>query len=612
VHHARLRVPSAEFTQPLGTTLLQALRRNFTPFLIWWPQVTKETLRADGLAGFTGAVVVLPQGIAFAAIAGMPPEYGLYAAMVPAILAALFGSSPQLVSGPTTAASIVVFSSLSALAVPGTEDYVRFALTLTFMVGFIELALGLARLGLLVNFVSHSVIVGFTAGAAILIALNQIENFLGIEAVRDGHALQRLWQNVLRVQDINPLALLVGLVTLLSGLASRKWFPRTPYMLTAMVVGTGLSALINTVASPDGPWGLVPTVGHIPATLPPLSAPDFSLSTIKDLAPAAFAVSLFALAEAVSISRALAAKSGHYIDGNQEFIGQGLSNLVGSFFSSYVATGSFNRSAVNYEAGARTPLSAIIAGGLLIPLVIVVAPVLAFLPNAAMAGILFLVAWGLIDFHHIRRITRASKAEAVVLWVTFAATLFLELEFAIILGVMLSLGVFLRQASRPRVQVRTPDPRLPKHRFNTDPDLPECPQMKMIRIDGAIFFGAVNYVAERLRIIARRNPQQKHLIILARSINFVDVAGAELLAREARHRRAMGGGLYFHQMKDGAKEPLREGGYMDDIGEENLYESKGEAIAEVFKRLDRNICKRCSKRIFSECQSLPTVDGAAD
>ena len=149
MHHARLRVPSAEFTQPLGTTLLQALRRNFTPFLIWWPQVTKETLRADGLAGFTGAVVVLPQGIAFAAIAGMPPEYGLYAAMVPAILAALFGSSPQLVSGPTTAASIVVFSSLSALAVPGTEDYVRFALTLTFMVGFIQLALGLARLGLL-------------------------------------------------------------------------------------------------------------------------------------------------------------------------------------------------------------------------------------------------------------------------------------------------------------------------------------------------------------------------------------------------------------------------------------------------------------------------------
>ena len=596
--------------------MLQALRRNFTPFLIWWPQVTKETLRADGLAGLTGAIVVLPQGIAFASIAGMPPEYGLYAAMVPAILAALFGSSPQLVSGPTTAASIVLFSSLSALALPGTAEYVTLALTLTFMVGFIELALGLARLGLLVNFVSHSVIVGFTAGAAILIAFNQVENFLGLEplgpALKEGHVLERLWDNVLRIRDINPLALVVGAITLASGLASRKWLPRMPYMLTAMVVGTAVSALINALVPEDGMWGLVPTVGHIPATLPPLSAPDFSLSTIKDLAPAAFAVSLFALAEAVSISRALAAKSGHYIDGNQEFIGQGISNIVGSFVSSYVATGSFNRSAVNYEAGARTPLSAIIAGGLLIPVVVLVAPALAFLPDAAMAGILFLIAWGLIDFHHIRRITRASKAEAVVLWVTFAATLFLELEFAIILGVMLSLGVFLRQASRPRVQVRTPDPRLPKHRFNTDPDLPECPQMKMIRIDGAIFFGAVNYVAERLRIIARRSPQQKHLVILARSINFVDVAGAELLAREARHRRAMGGGLYFHQMKDGAKEPLREGGYMEEIGEDNLFESKGEAIAEVFNRLDRNICQRCEKRIFSECQSLPTQGEMAD
>lgn len=555
---------------------------------------------------------MLPQGIAFAAIAGMPPEYGLYAAMVPAILAALFGSSRQLVSGPTTAASIVVFSSLSALAVPGTADYVRFALTLTFMVGFIELALGLARLGLLVNFVSHSVIVGFTAGAAILIALNQVENFLGLEELRSGHVLERLGNNLTRVTDIHPLALLVGVATLVSGLASRKWLPRMPYMLTAMMVGTMLSALTNYLLPVGNVLGPVPTVGHIPATLPPLSAPDFSLSTIKELAPAAFAVSLFALAEAVSISRALAAKSGHYIDGNQEFIGQGISNVVGSFFSSYVATGSFNRSAVNYEAGARTPLAAICAGALLIPVVIIVAPVLAYLPDAAMAAILFLIAWGLIDFHHIRRITRASKAEAVVLWVTFAATLFLELEFAIILGVLLSLGVFLRQASRPRVQVRTPDPRLPKHRFNTDPDLPECPQMKMIRIDGAIFFGAVNYVAERLRIIARRNPLQKHLIILARSINFVDVAGAELLAREARHRRAMGGGLYFHQMKDGAREPLREGGYMNEIGEENLFESKGEAIAAVFKRLDRKLCEQCDKRIFLECQSLPSTRPIAD
>ena len=556
--------------------------------------------------------MVLPQGIAFAAIAGMPPEYGLYAAMVPAILAALFGSSRQLVSGPTTAASIVVFSSLSALAVPGTADYVRFALTLTFMVGFIELALGLARLGLLVNFVSHSVIVGFTAGAAILIALNQVENFLGLEELRSGHVLERLGNNLTRVTDIHPLALLVGVATLVSGLASRKWLPRMPYMLTAMMVGTMLSALTNYLLPVGNVLGPVPTVGHIPATLPPLSAPDFSLSTIKELAPAAFAVSLFALAEAVSISRALAAKSGHYIDGNQEFIGQGISNVVGSFFSSYVATGSFNRSAVNYEAGARTPLAAICAGALLIPVVIIVAPVLAYLPDAAMAAILFLIAWGLIDFHHIRRITRASKAEAVVLWVTFAATLFLELEFAIILGVLLSLGVFLRQASRPRVQVRTPAPRLPKHRFNTDPDLPECPQMKMIRIDGAIFFGAVNYVAERLRIIARRNPLQKHLIILARSINFVDVAGAELLAREARHRRAMGGGLYFHQMKDGAREPLREGGYMNEIGEENLFESKGEAIAAVFKRLDRKLCEQCDKRIFLECQSLPSTRPIAD
>jgi SulP family sulfate permease len=587
-----------------GRQLLQALRRNFTPFLVWWPQVTKDTFRADALAGFTGAIVVIPQGIAFASIAGMPPEFGLYAAMIPAIIAALFGSSPQLVSGPTTAASIVVFSSLSALAIPGSEDYVRFALTLTFMVGVIELTLGLARLGVLVNFVSHSVIVGFTAGAAILIALNQVENFFGLSQIRGGHIIERLAGDIMRLNEMHPFAALVGFVTVASGILSRRWWPRMPYMLSAMFAGTATSVLLNFFLT-DSPFGPVPTVGLIPATLPPLSAPDFSLSTIRDLAPAALAVTMFALSEAVSISRSLASRSGDYIDGNQEFIGQGLSNIVGSFFSSYVATGSFNRSGMNYEAGARTPLAAIMAGALLMVIVIVVAPALAYLPDAAMAGILFLIAWGLIDFRNIKRTTKASSAEALVLWVTFFATLFLELEFAIILGVMLSLGVFLRQASRPRVQVRAPDPRLPKHRFNTDPDLAECPQLKMIRIDGAIFFGAVNYVAERLRILARRSPAQKHLLVLARSINFVDVAGAELLARESRHRRAMGGGLYFHQMKDGVKDPIHRGGYMADIGEDNLFDSKGEAISEVFKRLDRRICQRCDVRIFSECQGLP-------
>ncbi len=300
----------------------------------------------------------------------------------------------------------------------------------------------------------------------------------------------------------------------------------------------------------------------------------------------------------------LAMRSGDAIDGNQEFVGQGLSNIVGSFFSSYVATGSFNRSGLNFESGARTPMAALLSGLFLIGVVLVVAPLLAFLPYAAMAGVLCMVAWGIIDLKHMRQIVRASRKDSMVLGATFGATLLFELDFAILRGVFLSLVIYLHRTSQPRVRVRVPDPRLPKRQFTTDPSLPECPQLKFARIDGALFFGAVAYVTERLRIIFKHNPDQKHLLILARPITFIDVAGAEMLAREGRIRKRTGGGLYIHQLPDSARELLRRGGYMADIGEENFFDSKGDAISGIFERLDKSICRRCDKRIFNECKSV--------
>lgn len=592
---------------------LELLAKLF-PFMQWWPEQNRTTLRADAVAGLTGAIVVLPQGVAFAAIAGMPPEYGLYAAMVPAIVAALYGSSHQLVSGPTTAASIVLFSALSALAEPGTADYVRLAITLTFMVGIIELVMGVARLGVLVNFISHSVIVGFTAGAAILIAANQLKHFFGVDIPRGLglHEIARtFWNNL---GSVHPFAMLVGTVTLAVGIIARRvrWLRRLPYMIVALFAGSLAAAAVHALFYVGKDMPGLNVVGALPAALPPLSVPDMSLNTIKELAPAAFAVTLFALTEAISISRSLAARSGQLINGNQEFVGQGLSNIVGSFFSSYVATGSFNRSALNFQAGARTPIAAVFAGALLIPIVLVVAPWLAYLPNAAMAAILFMVAWSLVDFHHIHKIVRASRSESVVLWSTFAATLLLDLEFAILLGVILSLIVYLTQASRPKVLVRMPDPRLPRRAFNTDSALAECPQVKFVRIDGPLFFGAVSFVAQRLRIMARRNPGQKYLVLFARSVTFVDVAGAEMLAQEARTRRAQGGGIYVHKLKEESRELLERGGYMEEIGRGHLYESKSEIIADVFGKLDRGICVRCTKRIFNECMEIPRVDIAGE
>jgi SulP family sulfate permease len=580
-----------------------SLYYRFTPFLRWWPMVNRQSLRSDFSAGLTGAIVVLPQGVAFAAIAGMPPEYGLYAGMVPAIIAALFGSSWHLVSGPTTAASLVLFSALSAFAEPGSIDYVRLALTLTFMVGIIQLVMGLARLGALVNFISHSVVIGFTAGAALLIAANQLKHFFGIEVGRGLHFHETLIAVARQLGDINPYVTAVAFATLVLGVLIKRLFPKWPYMIIAMVAGSLLAVALDRLfgAAHTG----IATVGALPASLPPLSAPDLSLEAIKNLAPAALAATLFALTEAVSISRSIAMKSGQHIDGNQEFVGQGLSNIAGSFFSGYVATGSFNRSGLNYSAGAKTPMAAVFAGGLLIVIVLLVAPLAAYLPNAAMAGILILVAWGLIDFHHIVQILRSSKSETAILATTFFATLLLELEFAIFLGVMLSLGLYLKRTSAPAIRIRTPDPGQINRKFATDPNLPECPQLRFVRIDGSLFFGAINYVQQRLRDFEEQNPQQKNLAIVASGINFIDLAGGEFLVKEAQHRRKIGGELYLIRVKESVCGEFKRAGFIDEIGRDNIFAGKTEAIGRIFDRLDRNICARCDKRIFRECQSLP-------
>ena len=570
------------------------------PFMTWLP-AAKSSFRIDLMAGLTGAVVVLPQGVAFATIAGMPPEYGLYAGMIPAIIAALFGSSHHLVSGPTTAASIVLFSSLSVMAEPGSMGYVELALTLTFMVGVIQIALGLARMGALVNFISHSVIVGFTAGAAILIAAKQIKHFFGIEIARGGHLHDILWQLVQQLGDINPWVTTVAVVTLISGILIKRFFPKMPYMIVAMIVGSVVAWLINLKMGGQAVTG-IQTVGALPQSLPPLSAPSLTLENIRQLAPTALAVTLFALTEAVSIGRSISSKSGQRISGSQEFIGQGLSNLAGSFFSGYVATGSFNRSGLNYQAGAKTPLAAIFAGLLLMIIVLVVAPWAAYLPNAAMAGILFLVAWGLIDFKEIGHILKSSRRETAVIAVTFFSALFLELEVAIFAGVLLSLVLYLQRTSKPRIVTRVPDPRLNDRAFNTDPSLVECPQFKIIRIDGSLFFGSINHVQDTLAHIEKDFPEQKHLAIVASGINFADITGGDTLVKEAEKRQQRGGGLYMIDVKQGLWESLEACGCLDHIGSRRVFQDKTAAIRGIYQKLDKNICATCDKRIFNECQ----------
>ena len=573
----------------------------YLPFLRWARTADRESLRADAIAGLTGAAIVLPQGVAFAAIAGMPPEYGLYTSMVPAVIAALFGSSWHLVSGPTTAASVIMFASLSGIATPGSEEYVTLAITLAFMVGVLQLIMGVVRLGALVNFISHSVVVGFTAGAACLIAAKQARDFLGIKIPEGAHLLESLEFLWVNWKDLHPLVTLVAIITLLAGIVAQRRFGGMS-MIVAMIAGSIAAALFNLAFGEQ--FSGIHMVGALPQQLPPLSLPDFSLAVFRELSPLALAMTLFALTEAVSIARSISLKSGQPIDGNQEFIGQGLSNICGSFFSAYVATGSFNRSGANYDSGARSPLAAAMAGVLLVVLVLLVAPLTAYLPKAAVAGLLFLVAWRLINFGQIKKILRADSNEAVILGIVFFGTVFFSIEFAILAGVILSLMIFLRKTSRPRLSPRVPDPNSKTRKFIYGQFLPECPQLKILRLDDSLYFGSVAHVGELLRRYREHYPDQKYLLLLTKGISQVDVAGAELLVSEARERRANGGDLYMYRLRDTAAKAFKRGGYAEEIGEANIFEGKLDAISSIFGRLDKNICATCENRIFLECQTI--------
>lgn len=581
------------------------------PFLAWKQQVTRETLRHDAAAALTGAIVVLPQAVAFATIAGLPPQYGLYAAMVPTIVAALWGSSRHLVSGPTTAISVLVFATLSPLAEPGSDRYIGMVLTLALLAGVFQLAMGLARLGALVNFISHTVIIGFTAGAALLIAASQIKNFFGLAVPRGAEFHETLLFAAEHLGEAHVWVTVVGAVTLAAGLLARRYLPRWPYMIVAMVAGAVVAAVLNQLLGAERTG--ITTVGALPGALPQPSLPDLSYGSVKALLFPAAVVAVISLTEAVAIARSVAAKSGQRLDADQEFVGQGLSNIVGSFFSAYPSSGSFNRSGINHAAGARTPLAAALSAPMLLAIALLAAPLAAYLPVAAMAGILFIVAWGLIDWHHIGRILRRHPRERVVLLVTWLGVL-VDLEKGLFFGIVVSLLFYLYRTSQPEIEERAPPTagrgdarRKMVAASETDPP---CPQLAMLRVRGSIYFGAVEHVHEALRRVDEAEPRRKWVLLMAQGINFVDLAGAQLLADEARRRRALGGALFIVGAQPAVRQMLEHSEHIAEIGADHLIAHKGEAVRAAYPLLDSAVCRGCTRRVFEECHgTLP--DGSA-
>ncbi len=581
------------------------LARLFGP---WVRRVDQPAIRADLIAGILGALLVLPQGVAFARLAGLPPEYGLYTAIVPCVIAALFGSSWHVVSGPTNANSLALFATLAPLAVVGSPQYIQLALAVTVLVGAMQWLIGALRLGSIANFISPSALRGFTSGAAMLIALHSLPDLLGLDAP-ERHGLFALFDHIHEhVSDVLPSALIVSAFTLLSALALKRWLPRWPFLLMSLLGATALAAAVNEWGAPIG-LNDVHVLGSIPAIWPTLHLPAVELRKIPELIGIAFALTIVALGQSISIAKAVADRSGQYIDANREFRGQGLSNLVGGFFSSYVSCGSLNRSMPNLEAGARTPLAAVFASGWLLLLIAVSAPLLALIPMPAIAALLLLISWSLLDLPNWRRLWQLSREDFAIAAATFVATVTIRLEMAILLGTILSLVTYLHRTSKPSIRVMgfdTPEPgRSFVVRRDVDEPLPECPQLKMIRMEGEVYFGAVPHVSDQLRDLRAPSGSAKHLLVMAKSMNFIDLPAAELWRAELTTRRREGGDLYFHRPRAPVLELWQRIGFINELGTDHIFPAKRIAIASIFERLDRSICAHCTVRVFAECKTLP-------
>ncbi|MGD9018005.1 MAG: SulP family inorganic anion transporter, partial [Desulfobacterales bacterium] len=381
----------------------------FFPFLSWARRYGRQHLKADVFAGLTVAVVALPQSMAYALIAGLPVQYGLYASIVPAIIGSLWGSSAQLITGPTTAVSLVVFSTLSGMAQPGTLPYLELCLFLALMIGVLQVVMGFARFGGLLNFVSHAVLLGFTAGAAVLIAFKQLPGLLGIQIEKGGHFFLQVIGLFSRFDQVHLPTLALGLLTILVIIAVKTLRSNWPGTLMAMTLVGALVAVFDFHHSG------VQVVGAIPKALPPFRLPSFwAIEHLGKLAPGVLAIAILGLVEAVSIAKTIADQSRQRLNINREFIGQGLANMAAACFSGYPVSGSFTRSAVNFRAGAKSPVSGVVSGAAIAVTVLVAAPLAAVLPHSALAGVLIVVAYDLVRVKDIARTIRATKSDAAV------------------------------------------------------------------------------------------------------------------------------------------------------------------------------------------------------
>lgn len=549
--------------------------KKFMPILEWLPRYEKADLRGDLLAGLTVGVMLVPQGMAYGLLAGLPPIYGLYAGIVPLLLYAFFGTSRQLSVGPVALVSLLVLSGISAIAEQGTMEFVSLAITTALIAGTIQILLGASRLGFLINFLSHPVISGFTSAAALIIGFSQLKNLLGIELSRSNqlHAIiAQAWANL---DQVHYPTLLMGIGGIALILFLRQINKAIPGALVAVI----LSALLVQWFRLDT-LGME-TVGEVPKGLPAFKIPELHREEWSTLVPLALTICLISFIESLAIAKTIESRHKSYrVVPNQELIALGITKIGGAFFQSFPTTGSFTRSAINDEAGARTGLSSIFSAILISFTLLFLTPLFFYLPKAILAAIIVVAVKGLVDYKEAIHLWKNDRRDFLTLLATFAVTLTLGIQDGVLAGVLLSLGIMVYQNSRPHVAVLG---RLEKGRHfrnvyrYTDAEVYE--DIQVVRFDAQLYFGNAEYFREKIEDMVNEKGEKLKLFILeASSIHDIDSSGVHIFKEVLSYLHARNIEFNLVAAIGPVRDILYKNGLIDLIGPENCFFHVADAI----------------------------------
>jgi sulfate permease, SulP family len=565
--------------------------KQWLPILEWLPNYKKNNLQGDLSAGLTVGIMLIPQGMAYAMLAGLPPIHGLYAVTVPLLLYALFGTSRQLAVGPVAMVSLLTAAGISSLNPDSPEQYLLYALTVAFLVGLIQVVMGVLKLGFVVNFLSHPVINGFTSAAAIIIGLSQVKHLLRIDLPNTEHVQEIIWAIFQKIGDIHWVTFGIGILGILIIKFGKKIHANFPAPLVAVLVGIGLVVGFDLTA--EG----VKIVGAVPSGLPTLSSPSFDPITWKTLLPIALTISLVGFAESFAVAKTIQAKHKDYkLVANQELIALGMANFGAAFFKGYPVTGGFSRTAVNNQAGAKTALASIISASLVILTLLFFTGLFYNLPSAILASVVLVAVSGLIDFKEPVHLWHKDKSDFAMLIATFLITLTLGIETGIISGMVLSLLVVIYRASRPHMAQlgRVPGTTIFRNinRFN---NLDVKENLLMVRIDGPIYFVNVEYIKEKLdHWIEERQDKVKMIIFNMESVTNIDSTGAHELHEWMLSWRKSGIDICLSSIKGPVRDVLNRWALLEKVGTDHIFLDDNTAVSAFDQGLNDESLERYS------------------